>query len=137
MDINTSVNKINFNTDLPSRVDPLKQTDVPNFAATTEVQSEIEFPVPEVGQPEKSAVQNNAENLQEAINRVSRFTQNLQRDLQFRVDELTGKQVVTVIDSETQEVIRQIPSEEMLELSHNLEQLRANGATNLFLKTEA
>ena len=134
-DINSNVNKINFNADLPSRVDPLRKTVVPD-ANILKVQSEIATPVPEVGRTEESTVQNNMENLQEAIRKVSEYTQNLQRKLQVRVDGVTGKQGVTVIDSESEEVIRQIPSQEMLVLAQKLEQLQVNNDTNLFLKTE-
>jgi len=61
-----------------------------------------------------------AENLQGAVSQINDYVQNLQRNLQFRVDESTGKDVVTVIDSTSDEVIRQIPSEEALELARRL-----------------
>src|SRR5262245_1171894 len=43
--------------------------------------------------------------------------------LEFNVDEKSGKTVVRVVDLDTQQVIRQIPSEEMVELSRVLERL--------------
>ncbi len=48
---------------------------------------------------------------------LSNFARLLDRELAFRVDEATGKTVVTVLDSETKEVIRQIPSEELVRLA--------------------
>ncbi len=44
-----------------------------------------------------------------------------QRQLQFSVDSATSSTVVRVIDSETKELIRQIPSEEILTISRRLE----------------
>ena len=44
----------------------------------------------------------------------------MQRDMDFSVDDKTGRFVVKVIDSQTKEVIRQIPSEEMLAISRHL-----------------
>ena len=43
-----------------------------------------------------------------------------QRALEFSIDEGSGRTVIKVIDKETEAVIRQIPSEEVLELSARL-----------------
>jgi len=77
------------------------------------------------------------EKLSSVIQSINERVQNLQRDLVFSVDEDTGKDVVTIMDSKNKKVIKQIPSEEMLELARNLnEQLdEDNPATkvaNLF-----
>ena len=61
-----------------------------------------------------------AEKLSSAIHLINERVQNLQRDLVFSVDEDTGKDVVTILDSKSSKVIKQIPSEEMLELAKNL-----------------
>lgn len=42
-------------------------------------------------------------------------------DLSFSIDKESGKTVVKLIDPATQEVIRQIPSNEMLAIAHNLD----------------
>lgn len=44
--------------------------------------------------------------------------------LQFNVDDSTGQTVVKVIDTDTKEVIKQIPSEEMLALAKALDQIK-------------
>ncbi|MEO6697610.1 MAG: flagellar protein FlaG [Gammaproteobacteria bacterium] len=59
--------------------------------------------------------------LGKAVSAINSYIQNLRRDLQFTVDEQTDRIIVTVIDSETNEVIRQIPSEEVLALARSLE----------------
>ena len=48
---------------------------------------------------------------------ISRFARSMNRDLTFSVHEASGQTVVTVLDGETKEVIRQIPSEEFLRIS--------------------
>lgn len=72
------------------------------------------------------------EAVQEAAERVNEVVQNLKREIQFAVDEETGRFVITVINSSTKEVVRQIPSEEFLAISQNLDK-----AIGLILKTEA
>lgn len=47
-----------------------------------------------------------------------------QRSLSFRVDEASGRTVITVLDAVTSEVVRQIPSEEVLALARALEEAR-------------
>ncbi|MCU0870215.1 MAG: flagellar protein FlaG [Burkholderiales bacterium] len=44
-------------------------------------------------------------------------------NLQFSIDEQSGETVVKVVDADTDEVIRQIPSEEMLALARNLQRM--------------
>ena len=68
-----------------------------------------------------------AGNLHEAVSQINDYVQNLQRNLQFTVDEESGRDVVTVIDSQSEEVIRQIPSEEVLELSRRLAAIKDDG----------
>lgn len=59
--------------------------------------------------------------VESAVSKISDFVQNFQRDLQFSVDKDSDRLVVKVVDSETQEVIRQIPSEEMLRIARSLD----------------
>jgi flagellar protein FlaG len=46
--------------------------------------------------------------------------QKTRRELNFSVDELTGRAVVKVIDHETKDLIRQIPAEEILEVARRV-----------------
>ena len=52
--------------------------------------------------------------------------QNIARELNFSVDEELDLFIVTVLDQETVEIIRQIPSEEMLELARTLADAQEN-----------
>ncbi|MDQ7072498.1 MAG: flagellar protein FlaG [Gammaproteobacteria bacterium] len=52
--------------------------------------------------------------LQEKVSQLNDYMQNINRSLQFTVDEKSGSSVVIVRDLETDEIIRQFPSEEIL-----------------------
>lgn len=58
--------------------------------------------------------------LREAVTRISDFVQNIRRTLNFSVSEQSGQITIDVIDSETEEIIRQIPPEDALLLSENI-----------------
>ena len=60
------------------------------------------------------------EALEKVVSQLNAYVQNTQRDMDFRVDDSTGRVVVRVIDSVSEEVIRQIPSEDMLAISRHL-----------------
>lgn len=85
-----------------------------------------------------AAAEGSEEKLQQAVSDINSYVQNLQRDLQFKVDTDLGQTVVYVVDSETQEVIRQLPREDVLERARLLqEQADGNsGPDGLLLKTK-
>jgi flagellar protein FlaG len=56
-----------------------------------------------------------------AVRRLNQLMAERQRDLAFHVDEASGRTVITVLDATTSEVVRQIPSEEVLALARALE----------------
>ncbi len=64
--------------------------------------------------------------LAKAVSELNDHVQNIQRDLQFGIDEVTGRTVIEIIDSDSKEVIRQIPPEEVLALARTLER-RSDG----------
>jgi flagellar protein FlaG len=56
----------------------------------------------------------------EAVQNLNDFVQKTRRELNFSVDELTGRAVVKVIDHETKKVIRQIPAEEVMQMARRV-----------------
>ncbi|PTR22031.1 MULTISPECIES: flagellar protein FlaG [unclassified Pseudomonas] len=58
--------------------------------------------------------------LKQAVQQIEKFVQSIKRNLEFSIDEQSGKVVVKVIASETGEVVRQIPSAEALKLAESL-----------------
>ena len=63
-----------------------------------------------------------AERLAEAVAKVNSYVQSLSRSLAITVDERSGDMIVRVQDANTEEVIRQIPSEEVLAISSAISQ---------------
>ncbi|MDG4866478.1 flagellar protein FlaG [Guyparkeria sp. 1SP6A2] len=59
--------------------------------------------------------------LEQKLEELSDMVQGRQRDLSFAVDDDTGRTVVKVINSQTEEVVRQIPMEEVLEIARRIE----------------
>jgi len=67
-------------------------------------------------QPTKAAIAKAAEDIQN-------FVKEMGRNLNFSIDETTGYNVVRVINPETNELIRQLPSEELLKIARNMRDL--------------
>ena len=62
-----------------------------------------------------------SEEVKVVVAKLNAQIQSLQRNLSFSVDESSGRTVIRVIDSRTEEVVRQIPSEEVLKLAQQLD----------------
>ena len=65
------------------------------------------------------------EQLASTVKGLNNLVQVQNRALEFSVDEDSGKTVITVVDSETDMVIRQIPSAEALELAQRMQELQS------------
>ncbi len=80
----------------------------------------------------KSEQQRANEQLREAVAELNDLAQNISRSVRFNVDDESGGMIIKVLDSKTEELIRQIPSAELLELSKRIEE-----NAGLILKTKA
>jgi len=67
-----------------------------------------------------SVIETKPEELETAVAQINDYMQNLERSLQFTIDDASGKDVVTVLDKNTEEVIRQFPSEEALVIARQI-----------------
>ncbi|MEM8491649.1 MAG: flagellar protein FlaG [Pseudomonadota bacterium] len=65
----------------------------------------------------------------EATRNIADYIQTVSRSLQISVDGDLGETVITVFDSSTEEVVRQIPSEEVLEMARYISS--RNGTNNV------
>jgi flagellar protein FlaG len=77
-------------------------------------------------------VQEDTVGFKAALDELKKVAEAAGNNLNFSVDEETGKTVVRVTDKETGDLIRQIPSEELLAISHSLGKLQG-----LLLRQEA
>jgi len=63
----------------------------------------------------------NSSDVRAAVSKLNDHVQNLRRNLAFSIDDTTGQTIIRVYDSETNELIREIPSEETLRIAANIE----------------
>ena len=63
--------------------------------------------------------------IQQSVGQLNEAIQNIRRELNFTVDDGTGKTIIKVIDSTTREVVRQIPAEEVLALLGHMQERHA------------
>lgn len=61
-----------------------------------------------------------ADRVNSAVSEIEKFLKASQRNLEFSMDEESGKIVVKVIATDSGELIRQLPSEEALRIARNL-----------------
>ena len=54
---------------------------------------------------------------------IQQFVQSMGRNLSFSVDEVSGYHVVRVVNPNTGELVRQLPSEELLKIARDFERL--------------
>jgi flagellar protein FlaG len=73
----------------------------------------------------------NDKEVEKAVVKLNDFAQSVSRQLQFSVDEESGKTIVKVIDAETGETIRDIPPEEIIRMQNRLRE-----ASERFLNKE-
>ena len=69
------------------------------------------------GDPDRAAVE-------KAVEKLNQSTQFASQGLRFSIDDETGKTVVKVIDTATQNVVRQIPSVDALALAHAIDKMQ-------------
>jgi flagellar protein FlaG len=76
----------------------------------------------DAAQPVKKPVDQRS--LKDATDKLNKFVQGYASELNFSVDDDTGIGLVKVIDTQSKEVIRQIPSEEVVALAQSIEKLQ-------------
>ena len=64
------------------------------------------------------------EQLQKALEALKQAVPIKSNALQFSLDDSSGQTIARVVDSETGEVIRQIPSKELLEIAHAIDKMQ-------------
>lgn len=74
--------------------------------------------------PSKPRASSSLEDVQRAMEEVRNAITPVAQDLLFSIDEDTGKTIVKVVDASTDEVIRQIPSEEIITIAKALDNLQ-------------
>lgn len=93
-------------------------------AARPEVK--LQAPAPSQPPPERAKIEQVVKELKQLVDPI------VSNGLDFSIDDSTGKSIVRITDGETGELIRQIPSEEMLAIAQSLDKMQG-----LLLRQEA
>ena len=78
-----------------------------------------------------------SEQLEAAVAELAQAMQSVQRNLNFTIDDGSGQTVVKVIDSSSNEVIRQFPSEEALALAARMREMNNSDMSGVLLSSQA
>lgn len=95
-------------------------------AAVAARRAEAEKPKAQEVTPDtkKSVAEIQKEDVKKAVDDIQKFVSTKNQDILFTIDEDLDKTVVKVVDRSTKEVIRQYPSEEMLQIAKALDKLQ-------------
>ncbi|MEI7970767.1 MAG: flagellar protein FlaG [Betaproteobacteria bacterium] len=96
-------------------------TVVPRLTETSSAEPVVR-PAPSAAKAESE--RDTEADLSGSIKRAQEVAQSAGANLEFSVDRDSGKTVVRVMDGSTQQLIRQIPSEEWLVVSRNLDRMK-------------
>lgn len=91
---------------------------------------------PEVKESKEAAKEVTTEKAKEVVEQLNKHAQAVNRDLLFSVDEDSGKTVIKVVNADTAELVRQIPSEEVLRLSETIRE-SIETSTGVIVQTTA
>ncbi|MCI2962192.1 flagellar protein FlaG [Shewanella sp. N2AIL] len=100
-----------------------------NEQAQTQTQANTITPSPD---SEGVNQEPDAEKLNEVATELTDMMSMMRKGLAFKVDDQSGRPIVTVLDRDTGDIIRQMPTEEALALAEKLSEV-----TGLLMKTEA
>jgi len=76
------------------------------------------------GPRERNREEPNEEQVKSAVEQLNAFIQTSSSNLQFSVDKESGMRIIKVVDPETNKVIRQMPSEEAVEIAKAIGKLQ-------------
>ena len=109
------------------------------FSGTTQVKPSSEQPSPHTGVRRASDVVEEAETvrhvpevnpqdkaeIEDTVKKLNIAVEQLQKGLNFSIDEKSGGFVIRIVDQSTDETIRQIPSEDMLKIYQRMKEVNS------------
>lgn len=114
-----SINQLNGTgaLSLPSTTTPtVQKASVPNTDNISSQASAVRSKVS--NKPESE------EQIKQAVQKIQGAVDNLAHNLRFSIDEDTGKTIIKVVDAHTDEIIRQFPTEEAIEIARTLDKVQ-------------
>ena len=79
---------------------------------------------PDINPRPQAAAPDQGQQVEAAIKAVKEFIQPMASNLAFEMDEDSGRTIIRITEASSGELIRQIPSEEMLEIAKALDRLQ-------------
>lgn len=76
------------------------------------------------GRPTVNNKSETVEQIKQAVQEIQEASDILGHNLRFSIDEETGKSIIKVLDAHTDEVIRQFPTEEAIEIARTLDKMQ-------------
>jgi flagellar protein FlaG len=115
---NASQSEVNQSGNLVEKnIKSASTVDVSIVSKAIESSKFVPSDIAKAAQPTKEVVEKAAQRLQD-------FVTSMGRSLSFSVDQTTGYHVVKVVNPATGEMIRQLPSEELLKIAQNMDNLK-------------
>ncbi len=114
-----SINQLNGTGTLPlpsTTTSTVQKASVPDTDNTQSLASTIRSKVS--NKPESE------EQIKQAVQKIQGAVDNLAHNLRFSIDEDTGKTIIKVVDAHTDEIIRQFPTEEAIEIARTLDKVQ-------------
>lgn len=110
---------INFNTASanlrPESVSP---------AANNIKNDAVQATTPDSSTTASALAQPSKQELQQAVDVLNQAAVIEQRSLSFSIDEVSGRSIIKVVDQQTEQLIRQIPSEELIKVAQGIKKLQ-------------
>lgn len=117
----------------PGTTEPVGASRSPATATAIATAAASARPAEDKGETrERVAAAPDAQAVGQAVENINQAMKSLSNRIEFSIDEDSKRQVVKVIDPDTKEVIRQMPSEEALAIAKALDRLQG-----LLIKQEA
>ncbi|GAB4057591.1 flagellar protein FlaG [Uliginosibacterium sediminicola] len=124
-----AIQQISSVSNTPSKTSNVREVGTVAAVASTATTSTNTLTSVQTDSVSSAAAQPTREQIDQAMGEVRKVLAPVARNLQFSIDDETGRTVVKVMDSSTNEVIRQIPSEELLAMTRSMDKL-----SGLFVK---
>ena len=77
------------------------------------------------------------QNIEDVVADINSKLQEVERSLQFSVDKDTNRTIVKVVDSKTDEVIKQFPPETVLDMAKQIDEFVDNMSKGVLVREEA
>ncbi|GKS68298.1 flagellar protein FlaG [Nitrosomonas sp. PY1] len=82
------------------------------------------LPPSQVKDTQSETTSSSDQDVQHAVQKIQEAVANLAHNLRFSIDEDTGRTIIKVMDVHTDEIIRQIPTKEAIEIAHTLDRVQ-------------